>query len=175
MRMFVFLFILFMSYNSVMLSGVQLDFVAFPVEFEVGEEGLFDHGCWDGGCSDLGLLEVAYEIPIDFVVGHIDGCSNFLSFFGFDVDIFLFVLFADGAVVAVVADAVHFFEAELLLFVFIGDDSDYDVVVLDVYDFEVEEVLSFFGEAFVVEELVGGAVELLDLVVGDFEFEVVFG
>lgn len=44
MRMFVFLFILFMSYNSVMLSGVQFDFVAFPVEFEVGEEGLFGHG-----------------------------------------------------------------------------------------------------------------------------------
>ncbi len=44
MRMFVFLFILFMSYNSVMLSGVQFDFVAFPVELEVGEEGLFGHG-----------------------------------------------------------------------------------------------------------------------------------
>lgn len=74
------------------------------------------------------LIAVHY-VPIHARIGHIDQSSDPISFLWFEIDVFLPVFLANRAVVAVVANAVHFFETELLLFAFFSNDSDNNIVV----------------------------------------------
>jgi phage gp46-like protein len=82
---------------------------------------------------------------------------------GLDCDVALAVLLADGAVVAVVADAVHLLEGELLLLVLVRDQSHHDVVVLYQHDLYVEVEPPLPRQRLAVEQLVGRAVQLLHL------------
>ena len=136
---------------------------------------MFDHGGRDVGTSDGVFSQFSsHNEPFDSCISQIHYSSDFISGVGFDIDKVLFVLFADGSIISVVAHAIHFFEAELFIFIFIGDDADDDVVVFYGNDSDVEEVFAFAGQRLTVEDLVGWAVFFDDFVVLDLEFGVVF-
>lgn len=108
-------------------------------------------------------------------LAHIYYSSQPVIVLGFEVDVLLLVLFADGAVIAIIADTVHLFERELFILVFISYDSDDDVVVFDGDDFDVKVVPALSRQWFVVEELIGGTMQFLYFVAGGSKFIIVFG
>lgn len=113
------------------------------------------------------------EVKLHQGLGDIDDGPDFVVFLGFVADVDGLVLLADGAVVAVVADAVGAFEGKLLVLVPVSDDAHHDVVVLDEHDLDVEVEPTLAGHRLAVEELVGGPVQLLNVAVVDAEFGVV--
>jgi hypothetical protein len=170
-------FILFIGNKSrerVGESSVELNLVSLPIKLKVGEEGLLDHSYWDI-CRPNGEFGefTSHNKPLDSEVVEVDDSSDFVIFFGFETDVFLFVLFTYGSIVAIITYTIHLFEAKLFVFVLVSDYPHHDIVVFDLKDPNIEEYLSFLRQRLMVEQLVCRTMELLHLVSCNFEFEVV--
>jgi hypothetical protein len=139
--------------------SVEPHFVALPIQLKVRIKGLFEHRRRYVSTADVVLAVVTFhDVPIHPCARHIHDCSDPVPLFRLEIDILLPVLLADGPVVTIVADTVHFLEAELLLLAFLGYDPDDDVIVLDQNYPHVKVVHSLKRKSLPVVELISRTV-----------------
>ena len=147
------------------LSSVQFNFVALPVEFEIGEDGLLGHRGRNIHTPNTSLAEFpSHNEPLDPATAHIDNRPDLVALLRLHIHVLLLVLFTNRPIISVVANAVHLLETELLVLALLSDDPYNDVVVLYQDYSHVEVEFTSFWQGLVTVELVSWAVQLLDVV-----------